>query len=153
MIASAEILRADLAAEDIDVTFASVKNHLLFDDGNTVKFLRSSKTCADFNRQFDIHRDMDLIKSAIERDVIHMKIGAKNFGALCPYVGRSFDQFVATVGKVNGNVLKTVFVTTTIENTVGVYIYRVTAEAAIRSIISGIRHNDDHSFHTKIRNC
>ena len=96
---------------------------------------------------------MDLIKSAVKGDVIHMNIRAKDFCAFGAYVGRSFDQFIAAIGKINGNILKTIFITATIEDAIGVYIYRVTAKAAIRGIISGIRHNDDHSFHKKIRNC
>ena len=91
LIASAEILCADLTAEDIDIALAAVKNYFLFDDGNAVNLLRSAKTSANFHGQFDIHRDMDLIKSSVKGDVIHMNICAKDLRAFCAHVGRSFD--------------------------------------------------------------
>ena len=151
MIAAAEILRADLASENVYVAFAAVKNHFLFNDGNAVKFLRSAEAGANFNGQFDIHGDIDLIKAAVKGNAINVYVGAKDLRAFGADVACSFDQFVSAFGKINGNVFKAIFIPTAIKDPIGVYIYRVAVSAAIGRI-SGIRHNDDHSFHEKIGN-
>ena len=153
MAASAEILRADLTAEDIDVALTAVKDDLLFDDGNAVDLLRSAETDADLCRDLDIHGDADLIESAVKGYAVHVDIGAKNLCAFRAHVACTFDHFARTVGKIDADVLKAVLVTAAVKDAVGVYIYRFAAAAAIRRGISGIRHNDNHSFHKMISLC
>ena len=152
MIAATEILCTDLTAEDIDVAFAAVENDFLFHDSDAIRFLRSAETSADLHCQFDIHRDMDLIKTAVEGNAVHVNIGTKDLRAFRADGACSFDQFAYTFRKVNRYVFKTIFIPTAVENSVCVYIYRVAIAAAIGRGISGIGHNDDHSFHKKIRN-
>ena len=151
-VASAKILCTKFATEDIDVALAAVKDHFLLHDSDAVCFLRSAETSTDFHVQFDIHRDMDLIEAAVKGDRIDVDVRAENACAFGTDIGRSFDQLACTFGKINGNVFKAIFIPTAIENPVRIYIYRFAIAAAIGRVVSGIGHNDDHSFHEKIRN-
>ncbi len=141
MAAAAEVRVRNVALEDIDVAFAAVENHFFLHYGNTVGFLRSAETCADLNGDFEIHGNADLIKTPIEGDVVDVDVRAENFCAFGADRGSAFQQFVSDIGKIYGDVFKTIFITAAVQNAVGINIYCITA-AAIRSSVSDIRHND-----------
>ena len=63
--AVAEILMRG-AFEDIDVSFAAVKNDFLFNDGDAFDFLRSAEAGANLRNDLYVHGDADLIKAAVE---------------------------------------------------------------------------------------
>ncbi len=94
--AGAEILNG-LAFEDIDVSFASVKNHLLFHDGNALDLLGSAKTSTNLCDDLDVHGDADLIKASVKGDAVHIDVGADHLCVFCTHAAAAFDQFVSDV--------------------------------------------------------
>ncbi len=138
--ASTEILNG-FTLENIHVAFTAIKNHFLFYDGNTFNFLRSAKASADLRDDLHIHRDADLIKTAVEGDAVHMDVGTDDLRAFCAHTAASFDELVSNVGKINGNVLKAILVAAAIKDPMGVYIYRITGTAAKGRVVSGLGHN------------
>lgn len=137
--ASTEILNR-LTLENIDVAFTAVKDHFLFYDGDTFDFLRSAKTSADLCYDLHVHRDVDLIKTAVKGNAVNVNVGANDLRAFGAYTAASFDEFVSNVGKINGNVLKAILVAAAIKNPMCVYIYRITGTAAKGRVVSGLGH-------------
>ena len=150
-IAAAKALGVGDAFENIYVAFAAVKNDLLFHNGNAFDFLRSAKTSAYFAHDLDIHGNADLIKTAVEGNVVYMYVRTEDLRTFRADATASFNQFVSHIRKINDNVFKAILIPTAVKDSVGVYIYRVTGTAAIGRSVSVIRHNDNHSFHNKIR--
>jgi hypothetical protein len=146
VMATAEISGRKFAFENIHVTFTAVKDHLFINHGNPVRFLRSAKASADLHGNFDIHGNGDLIKAAVKRNVIDVNIRAKNFRAFRTDSRSAFQKLVPDVGKINGNVFKTIFITAAVKNPIRINVYRITA-TAIRRSVSDIRHKDLSSFH------
>ena len=138
--ASAEILNR-FTLENIDVSFTAVKDHFLFYDGNALDFLRSAKAGADFCYDLHVHRNVDLIKTAVKGNAVNVNVCANDLRAFGAYTAASFDELVSNVGKINGNVLKAILVAAAIKNPMRVYIYRITGTAAKGRVVSGLGHN------------
>jgi hypothetical protein len=146
VMTAAEITGGKLALENIHVAFAAVKDHLFFNHGNAVRFLRSAGTGAKLSRDPDIHGDGDLIKAAVKGNVIHVNICAKNFCALRADGRGAFQKLGSHIGKIYGNVFKAIFIAAAVKDPIGINVYRIPS-AAIRRIISDVRHKDLSSFH------
>ncbi len=128
-----------LALENVDISFAAVKDDFLFRNGNAFDLLRSAKAGADLGDDLYIHGNADLIKAAVKGDGVNGDIGAKNLCVFGADTAAALEELISDVGKINGNVLKAVFVPTAVEDSHGVYIYRVTGAAA-KGAVSGIGH-------------
>ena len=141
--AAAEVLRSGFALKDIDVALAAVKDDLFLYDGDSFDLLRSAHAGADLAYDLDIHRDADLIKTAVERYGIHMYVRANHLGALRANASASFEKIASRIRKINDDVLIAVLITAAVENPICIYIYRITAlSAACRRSISDIWHKN-----------
>lgn len=138
MVASAEIRVQNVAFEDIDITFAAVKNDLLFDHGDAVGLLGSAHTSADLYGDLDIHGNADLVKAAVEGHVVNVDVRAEDLRAFGADRRSALQQFVSDIGKVYRDVFKAVFITAAVENAIGIDINGIAAAAVRR--ISDIRH-------------
>ncbi len=150
--AGAEILLAKLALENIDVPFAAVKDDLLFHDGDAFDLLRSANARADLGGDLDIHGDTYLIKTPIEGNGVNVYVRADDLRALCADGAASFQNIVAGIREIYGNLLKAVFVPTAIKDPMGVYIYgRITTHLRSVSHIRHIISSDSYFWKTKNR--
>lgn len=149
--AAAEILLAELAFEDVDIALAAIKNNLLFHDGDTFDLLRSADAGTDLGGDLDIHGDAYLIKTPIEGNGVYVYVRADDLRTLRAYASASFQKVVASIRKINGDILEAVLVATAVKNSVGVYIYGRIATHLRR--VSHIRHkisSDSYFRKTKI---
>ena len=147
----AEILLAELAFENIDVTFATIKDDLLFHDGDAFDLLRSADACADLCGDLDIHGDAYLIKTPIEGNGVNVYVRADDLRAFCADGAASFENIVAGIREIYGNILEAVFISTAIKDPMGVYIYgRITTHLRSVSHIRHIISSDSYFWKTKI---
>ena len=149
--AGAEILLTELAFENIDVTFAAIKDDLFFHDGDAFDLLRSADACADFSGDLDIHGDAYLIKTPIEGNGVNVYVRADDLRAFCADGAASFQNIVAGIREIYGNILEAVFISTAIKDPMGVYIYgRITTHLRSVSHIRHIISSDSYFWKTKI---
>ena len=128
------------ALENADVTFAAVKNDLLFDDAKSICLLRATKSDADLAVDLYIHFHRHLIETAVERYRVDAHIRRDDVCALRSDVASAFNGVPAAVREINDYILKAVLVAATVQNSVGIYINRVTSRTGERHI-SVISHN------------
>lgn len=150
--AGAEILLAKLALKNVDIAFTAVKDDLLFHDGDAFDLLRSADARADLGGDLDIHGDAYLIKTPIEGNGINVYVRADDLRALCADTAASFQNIVAGIREIYGNILEAVFVPTAIKDPMGVYIYgRITTHLRSVSHIRHIISSDSYFWKTKNR--
>jgi hypothetical protein len=115
----AEVGRFGVTAENADIAFAAVKNNILFDNGDAVKFLGPSGAYASLEGQLDIKANGHGIKTAVETDGIDPHKRPRD-ARILDADGRSmFYDFIPDIGKENANVLKTISVTAGVQNAAG----------------------------------
>ena len=135
-----EVICAGRASEYADIAFAAVKDDLLFNNRNTLKFLRSSGAHTSLKDKLDVESDVHSIKSAIETHGIDIDMCQRYSRFFCANVARSVDDIVSHIGKINTNILKAIPVAAGIENSVCLYANGVLAvrSAAKKSVFSAI---------------
>ena len=149
--AGAEILLTELAFENIDIAFATVKDDFLFYDGDAFDLLRSADARTDLSGDLDIHGDAYLIKAPIEGNGVHVYVRADDLRAFCADGAASFENIVAGIREIYGNILEAVFISTAIKDPMGVYIYgRITTHLRSVSHIRHIISSDSYFWKTKI---
>ena len=115
----AEIGRVGVTLEHADIVLAAVKNHVLFHNGDTVEFLRSSGAYARLKGQLDIETDGHGIKTAVETDGIDPHKRPSDTRILDTNGRSMFYDLIPDVGQENANILKAISVAARIQNAIG----------------------------------
>lgn len=109
------------ASVNIYAPFAAVKNDFLFGDSNAFKFLGASKADAGLKNKFYVKTNCHLIKTAIELNRIHSDAGPKDLCALGSHIARAINDFLTKIGEIHRYVLKAVFITARVKDSVSIY--------------------------------
>lgn len=121
-----------VALEDINVAFATVKDHALLDCGNSLNLLRVVAANADLEQDLYVEADSDRIKSAVELDGINSDTAPNDMRVLGANRGRALDDLVSKIRKIYPHVLIAITVATGIQHAVGFNADRITTNTGWR---------------------
>ena len=104
-----------------NVTLASVQNHVLFKSRDALERLTpaDAEACLEFKK--NVISYVNLVKSVIERNLVNSNVCPKNLSTLGLNVCCGGENFLTVSGEIYTGILEAISVTTTIENSLGVY--------------------------------
>ena len=114
-----EVRGIRVALEHVDIAFAAVKNHLLFQHRNTVKFLTSSATNTSLKVKLDIKADVDGIEAPVELYGIDMNGRPANRSSLYPNIPGTLQNLVAEIGQKYPHVFVAITIAAAVQNAIG----------------------------------
>lgn len=115
----AEIRCVGTALENVDVALATVQDHVLFQNGHTVKFLASAAAYASLQFDLNVEANVDGIEPSVELHGVDMDGRPADRGALDADATGALQNLVAEIGQKHPHVFKAVTVAAGIQNAVG----------------------------------
>lgn len=129
------------AAEYIYTALTAVKDHALFDDGDSVKLLRPAVSEACLKAELNEKANGYGIKASVEGNGIDPDIHPRDACSLDADRARSFNYAVSEIGQVDTHVFVTVAVFTRIKNAIGLNTNRFSPSSGGTTGKSVIGHN------------
>lgn len=114
-----KIVGIGVALEYANVAFSTVKHHVLFHNGNTVKLLRSACAHASLERKLDIETNGHGIKAAVKTNGVNSHKRPCDARILDTNGRGMFYDLISDVGQENTNILKAISVTARVQDPVG----------------------------------
>ncbi len=128
------------------IALSAEEDNALVEHAKAAYFVASAVCKANLEFDFHEHPYIYLIESGAERDFVEPYVSGDYFGAFCPDIYTSLQNFSTGGGEVNGYILEAILVAAAIENTVCVDIHRVASEVyTCASDISVFRHKTSSS--------
>ena len=117
----AEIRKISAATEGAYVAVTAIKDNLFVEDGNSVKFLRTTVSYASLEYQFNVETNINGVKASVELNGIKAYMGLRDASALNSDSTGVINDLLTEVGQKNPCIFKTIAVSARVKYPVSLY--------------------------------